>query len=87
MAWKFRSLDSAFERWAEDKGNGDRLALLERLAELIEQPASELPGKRQPGRPPNRRWEDLGQAHIFFTVFEAQGVLLVTELIGKRLGE
>lgn len=83
MAWKFRSLDGAFERWAEDKDHRERLALLGRLAELIDHPQSGLPGRVQPGRPSTRRWEDLGQAYIFFIVFEAQEVLSVTDLIGK----
>ena len=83
MAWKLRSLDTAFEQWADDKDHQDRLELLEGLAALLEHPSSELPGKPQPGRLPNRRWEDLGQAYIFFVVFEAQGVLSVTDLVAK----
>lgn len=83
MAWKFRSLDPAFERWAADKDLQDTLELLQRLAMLIDHPMSDLPGKPLPGRSPIRRWEDLGQAYVFFVVFEAQGVLSVTDLISK----
>ncbi len=86
MTWKFRSLDSVFERWAEDKDLQARLELLQRLAELIDQPMTELPGRPQSGRLPTRRWEDLGQANIFFVVFEAQEVLSVTDLIDKNPG-
>lgn len=87
MAWKFRSLDSAFERWAADKDLQETLELLQRLAILIDHPMSELPGRPQPGRLPTRRWEDLGQAYVFFVVFEAQGVLSVTDLVNKKRDE
>ena len=83
MAWKLRSLDDPLEQWAAGKDQHSRIELLQRLTELIDSPMSEMPGWPQPSRPPNRRWEDLGQAYIFFTVFEAQGVLSVTGLIDK----
>jgi len=83
VAWKFRSLDSAFERWAADKDHQDRLELLQRLVTLLDHPMSDLPGRPQPGRSPTRRWEDLGQAYVFFVVFEAQGILSVTDLVSK----
>ncbi|WP_420617965.1 hypothetical protein [Candidatus Poriferisocius sp.] len=59
------------------------MELLHRLATLLDHPMSDLPGRPQPGRPPTRRWEDLGQAYVFFIVFEAQGVLSVTDLVSK----
>lgn len=85
MTWSLpdRFLGPVFNKWAEAKDAAARYQLLLGLFELADRPWNELPGFPMPGRSPMWRWAKIGSTYVTFLIAEAQGKLVIVDLLDE----
>ncbi len=80
MPWRVADPLRCFDSWADGKSDQQRLRLLEGLAELADQPLTELPGIRSAGRSPMSRWTIIESTVVHIHVYESKGWLDLVDL-------
>lgn len=80
MPWRITDPSQCLDSWAEHKNHEQRMQLLNGLADLADNPTTELPGLRVIGWSPMERWTIIGSTIVVFHVYETAGVLDLAEI-------